>query len=278
MTLRSVLRRQRHRLSTSFRLWWSRLDWRRLRSLPADAPAALPIRRLLLLPADAGNLVGSRGDEAMMAAVVSALRHVAPDLSIAVVVASAQAERAAAELGFTPLRLWGSPMSVGAQMRAVSHFRPDAVAVVGADVMDGYYNVLHPTRMLILADLLARSGARATVLGFSFNAQPAPALRSVFEGLSQRVRLHVRDPISLERFCAFCAADAKLVADAAFLLSPDSQDPLARELAAWADARRAAGDSVLAFNVHPMLIKGASDADVERLIASAATALQRLAD
>ncbi len=278
MSVVAALRRRRRELSTGWRLCRTRRAWQRSRSAPVAAQSALPVRRLLLLPSDPNSLVGARGDEAMMESVVTALRRAAPDLTVAVAVASDRAADAAAALGHEPIRVWHAPLPLDAQRRAVAAFAPDAVVVLGADVMDGYYSVAHPTRALILADVLARAGARVSVLGYSFNARPAPAMRAVFDGLSPRVRLHVRDPLSLERFRSFCSADATLVADAAFLLDADRNDPRARALADWADSRRAAGERVLAFNVHPMLVKSATDADVDRLIAAAATALQRVAD
>ncbi len=39
-----------------------------------------------------------------------------------------------------------------------------------------------------------------------------------------------------------------------------------KAIADWADARRDAGDVVIGFNIHPMLIKDASDAQVARLV------------
>ncbi|MFP3632702.1 hypothetical protein SB776_39530, partial [Burkholderia sp. SIMBA_045] len=61
------------------------------------------------------------------------------------------------------------------------------------------------------------------------------------------------------------------------MLEPDHASDSVRDTAAWIDARRAVGDVVIAFNLHPMLIRGASDADIAALVAAAQHALRAIA-
>jgi polysaccharide pyruvyl transferase WcaK-like protein len=174
-----------------------------------------------------------------------------------------------------PVPAWKPRLAEAGAM--IDDFAPDAVAVLGADVMDGYYNPVHTTRFLLMADLAARRGARVAILGFSFNDRPHRALRPVFDQLARSIAVNVRDALSLDRFRAFSALPATLVADAAFLLEPDEGSERVQSVRGWVDARRAAGDRVLGFNLHPMLIRSASAAQVDALVRSAATALANVA-
>lgn len=273
MNLIATLRRARRRLSTPVRLMLNRLEWRLARSGAESPLAGLPVRRLLIVPSDASTLVGARGDEAMMSSVVDRLRRESPDLAVAVVVSSSAAERASVELGYRPVPIWQHPLTLHEQLARIEDFAPDAVVILGADIMDGYYDVAHPSRVLLLGDLLAKAGKRVVFLGFSFNRQPASALKPVFDAMRNRVSFNVRDPISLDRFRKFTHASHQLVADCAFMLRPDTEAPGFSEVAAWAASRRVAGDRLIAFNVHPMLVKGATNEDVARLVAAAAEAI-----
>ena len=117
-----------------------------------------------------------------------------------------------------------------------------------------------------------------TVLGFSFNDNPNRHLRPVFDGLSPSISINVRDETSLRRFQAFSTAPARLVADAAFMLEPDASTESVKSAQDWAAQRRAAGDVVLGFNLHPMLIKGATKQHVHQLVTIAVSALEGLAE
>lgn len=276
MSLLSALQRVRGRLRSEFGLRSLHSQWRR------EARAAGPWfintipQRLLVLPSDPGTLIGARGDEAMIQAVVHHLRCTAPELQVAVVTASAEASAAAAAMGFTPLQVWDGSYSLSALLDAAAKFKPDRAVVVGADIMDGYYGPLTPSLQLAIADLLSLHGVRTSVLGFSFNATPHRWLRRAFNRVGPRLALNVRDPISFERFARFTRATAQLVADVAFLLPPDSQAAGVAAVTQWIQQRRASGDLVLGFNLHPMLIKGATAAQVEMLVVATAQAMIRI--
>jgi len=245
------------------------------RAPPAPAESSPVVRRLLILPSDPWTLVGAKGDEAMMQAVVQRLRRRAPDLVVGVVAATPRASQAAQSLGFEPVAAWSGRLA--RSQRVVEAFAPDAVVVLGADVMDGYYSPVFTTRVLLMADAAARRGVRVTLLGFSFNDSPHPSLRPVFDGLARTIAVNVRDEISLARFRAFCALPARLVADAAFMLEPDAGSERVAALQTWTAVRRAAGDAILGFNLHPMLIKSATTVQVQALVAATVTALRSVA-
>ncbi|HUG26028.1 polysaccharide pyruvyl transferase family protein [Piscinibacter sp.] len=268
--LERFLRRLKHRAEMAL----LRLQWNRHPEAPM-ADASSPVTRLLLIPADPWTLAGSRGDEAMMSAVVEQLRRRVPAMEVGVVTATPAAAREARRLGYVPVCAWSAwPMRTN---RRIDEFKPDAMAVFGADVMDGYYNPVFTTRVLLTADRAARSGVRVTIIGFSFNDSPSAGLRPVFDGLSRAIAVHVRDQVSLDRFREFSTLPATLVADAAFMLTPDASTDTFRSVREWAGRRRAAGDAVLGFNIHPMLVAGASRQQVDRLIANSVAALRAVA-
>ena len=141
--------------------------------------------------------------------------------------------------------------------------------VLGADVLDGYYSATTAIRMLSLADVAARRGTAVSVLGFSFNSHPSRQLRPVFDALHPGVGIHLRDQTSMDRFAAFSAAPHQLVADAAFMLEPQTRSPQVAAVGAWARSRRDAGDLVIGFNLHPMLLHRATEAQVQALSSTA---------
>ena len=273
MSLQATLQRVRGRLRSELGLRRLHSQWRREARRARAWPINAVPQRLLVLPSDPSTLTGARGDEAMIQAVVHHLRRTAPGLQVAVVTASAEASAAAAAMGFTPLQVWDGSYSLSALLDAAAAFKPDMAVVVGADIMDGYYGALTPSLQLALADLLSLRGVRSCVLGFSFNATPHRWLRRAFNRVGPQLTLNVRDPISFERFGRFTRATAQLVADVAFLLPPDAQAAGVAGVTQWVQQRRAGGDLVLGFNLHPMLIKRATAVQIEALVAATAQAL-----
>lgn len=264
----SLFKPLRNRLSIARLKAWAAW-WSLGRKMPEPDDG---VPRLLILPCDPWTLVGSKGDEAMMVAVIAQLRRSYPGTTIGMVTATIEAEEAALGLATTPVPGWNSQFAKNyASMRA---FRPNRVVIVGADVMDGYYSPATTAKLLVLADTMARQGIGAAILGFSFNAQPSGLLRPVFDGLSPEVVLNVRDKLSLNRFRAFCRAPARLVADAAFMLEPSAATPAIDEVRAWSADRRAKADIVMGFNIHPMLIRNSGPDDIALLARAAVDALR----
>lgn len=260
-----------------FSLWRLKRSWRAKRDkIVPQYQAARPPQRVLVAPSDPWSLIGARGDDAMIGAAVGLIRAANPGVEVAICTASAAASAAAVARGFRPLEVWGREEFVDPIIAMLRMYRPDALVILGADIMDGAYGAGPAARLLVLADLAARSGVATTVLGFSFNARPAAALRDILDELHPNVRLNLRDTLSRERFSSFTAANAHLVADSAFLLQPRESEAT-RRLAAWADTRRAAGRAVLGFNIHPMLLKPATPAQVTALVERSAAALLAVA-
>jgi polysaccharide pyruvyl transferase WcaK-like protein len=237
------------------------------------AAPRMPPARLFIIPPDTDTLIGARGDEAMVLAIAESLRERRADLHVSVLVGSVPAETAARRIGFEPVRY--SPSFIGV-IQAIRGSRPDALVVIGADMMDGYYSPTTSAMRLLAADRLTRDGVPSIVSGFSFNAHPDPLLASVFDALDPRVRLCVRDPLSLTRLRGFCKASPTLVADPAFLLRPDSTSSRVAQIGDWIARRRRSGDRVFGINLHPSLFPDAP-ADQHRLTQAVAAALTSIA-
>jgi polysaccharide pyruvyl transferase WcaK-like protein len=233
---------------------------------PKGMPAC---HRVLIFPSDPRAIVGSRGDDAMITAVLEAARAVSPDAEIDMF-CEGDGEGIATKMGFNPVAIGPDREFPAATARRLGERRYDSYVALGADIVDGRFGVRIPALMLIAADLAARTGIRATILGCSFGEDPAPELKAVFRRLGPRVHLNMRDPISLRRIEAFAPVRPRLVADAAFALKPGRADPVA---ATWIEGQRTTGRRVIGVNAHPMLVRNADAAWLESMAVSLTQAL-----
>ena len=228
---------------------------------PGDGHDAAPAdgsrkQRLFLIPGDPWSVTGSKGDEAMIVALIDRLSARYGGLEVAILTATPGADEAVRKLGYQPFPLWTEDLSLGHAMSQILAFGADMLLVIGGDVMDGYYNVPGSLRFVALVDLAARCGIKKTaILGFSFNRHPHRSLRPAYDRTTPGVLINLRDRQSLERFNRFSTARARLVADVAFMLEPDHRATAVEEASRWVGARHEAGQRVLAFNIHPMLFR-----------------------
>jgi polysaccharide pyruvyl transferase WcaK-like protein len=227
--------------------------------------------RILILPSDLESITGALGDDAMISATVAMCRKMDPEVE-ADLFCLEVAEPIVRKMGYTPVRIPPAGSLAAGFDRMFAGAPYDAFFILGADIMDGYYRKQVASRLLMAADLAARNGIPTTILGCSFNDKPALDLVEDYSRLSPAVALNIRDEISLERIRAFAPVKAQLVADSAFNLPP-GQAPA--KTVAWIDAQRSAGRTVVGVNVHPMLIKNASTAEVEKIITATTRALIR---
>ncbi|ANB75649.1 hypothetical protein AYM40_25240 [Paraburkholderia phytofirmans OLGA172] len=250
--------------------------WRHRSAVATSGRGSGPVKHLLILPSDPWTLVGAKGDEAMMRAVVDQLAAAEPEFKVTVAIATDQAATAARQLGFESICVWNEPWNLDETMERLLSIGADTVVVLGADVLDGYYSPLTAARLLATADLLVRHGLRGALLGFSFNNAPYHQLKKVFDGLCDRLVINVRDGVSLGRFRKFSSAHARLVTDSAFMLRADEASCRVAAVAEWVRTRRANGDKVIGFNIHPSLIRHADRAQVTELVKVTAMALENL--
>lgn len=248
--------------------------WEKLVAEMPEAPPRAEVRKILIVPSDPFTLTGSRGDDAMIEALIGIVRENNKNVSFSIVTSSDMADACARKRGLEPLQVWNQSFSPKKIRHIIQDYAFDGVVVVGADVMDGYYNYYVPFHMMMFVDIASRLGCQAVVLGFSFNKSPWPDLKRIFEMTNRAVHINLRDAVSLERFSAFCRRGADLVADAAFCLKPSLDSDVKRDVQRWVEKTHAEGRLAIAFNIHPMLFKDASAGQVKQLVEAAANALE----
>ncbi|AYM64402.1 hypothetical protein G6L68_16365 [Agrobacterium fabrum] len=245
------------------------------RKLRFARPASSVLKRLLIVACDPKTVFGSIGDDAMITAVAQHARAINDRVEVDVVVNGLECADILKSRGFSPVDIFGRPDFVSALQHQFKTRKYDCVVVVGADVMDGYYNVLVSAKLLAAADLAAAAGIKNVILGFSFNETPHPALSMFYSALHPRVSINVRDPVSLARLKSFATTNAALVADSAFSLVSSEPD---EDTGNWIARKRAEGYRVMGFNLHPMLFKDADRNQIDTIIRRGAEALRFVAD
>ncbi|AJA11286.1 hypothetical protein SKP52_22180 [Sphingopyxis fribergensis] len=220
---------------------------------------------ILIIPSDPELLTSSTGDQAMIGAIVAYWRHAIPHARINVAVANDVAAAAAQAIGLTPLRLLTSAATFEAAIEQVKACEIGTVVAMGADVLDGSYNVAFSGRQLMLLDLLARGGADSYVTGFSVSQDFHPRIARLFDALDASVRINLRDPVSFGRFQRASTAQSHLVADVAFLLDPRVSS-LTEEISGWIADQRRTGRLVLGLNCHPLLLELEDRHDLDRFL------------
>ena len=105
-------------------------------SLSGRAFSGLRAPGLLILPADPGSIIGSRGDQAMLEVMIQHWRALHPRGRIGISTANDAADDIVFSLGAMPERIYMVPLD-----RALGCCRRYGnVQVMGADVMDGAYS------------------------------------------------------------------------------------------------------------------------------------------
>ena len=249
-------------------------EWEKIKGSIKSLDNPSPInRRVTIITCDPWSFSGSKGDEAMIQAIMDQLRTENSTIQFGTITATNSASNAAKMMGIMPDQVWDDGLT--AIIRSMQEFNPDAVAIIGADCMDGYYSPYTTIKLIAIADIAARIGYKTTITGFSFNKNPIKQLRSAFNALSPKLKINVRDPISYYRFKKFSNVQCELVTDAAFMLNPATSSTNIDLAKNWAQKNRANGNTVLGFNIHPMLIKNATKSQINELINEATNTLER---
>lgn len=139
-------------------------------------------------------------------------------------------------------------------MRFLGEIRgADALFLLGADMLDGYYHERRSLALIYTADMAARLGLKSTIVGSSFNGQSPASIKYAFEHLSPKVKVCIRDELSKSQMDALRHQPSHLVADIAFLLPPSTaqQSPLVAQITNWIGQERKSGSKlVLGCNVN----------------------------
>jgi colanic acid/amylovoran biosynthesis protein len=220
---------------------------------------------ILLIPAAPEALVGSKGDEAMMVAVIDKVKQFNATDTVAIACTSSESEKVATQLRLNTFPIWGGIFMPIKFLRSLNSICPKMGIIMGADVMDGFYSPVNSMRMVIAADILAKTGSVSRFLGFSFNKRPASLLKFAFRMLDEKVVVNLRDPISLQRYENFTGKPANLVADTAFLLKAEKDGLKIENASKWILDEKSKGRRVIAINFHSMLYRAGTETDITQL-------------
>ena len=227
------------------------------------APAAPQTQKsLVIIPCAPDSVIGSRGDEAMIVASIQNFRRSAGTEAPVTIICSDSFSNPGwswlqQRYNVSLSKIWNGPYPVGKVVDEVVKLQPSEIYILGADCMDGQYSPYISFELLALYTILRKKQYRISLLGFSYNNHPHRLLNRLFRKIGKDVPFNLRDSISLEHFRQHTRLpNTRLVADAAFMLVPDSKSEAASRYKTKIDALRKNGATVvLAFNLHPMLRK-----------------------
>jgi polysaccharide pyruvyl transferase WcaK-like protein len=133
----------------------------------------------------------------------------------------------------------------------VSHLpRYSEFYMIGADVIDGSYNLKSITGRLGLFSEAAKLGKKATLLGSSFSKKAQEPTTKILRELPDHVTVCARDPNSKKRMEDVLNRPIRQVADLAFLVESRPQSIAARDAINWINTRKKAGDQVIGLNAN----------------------------
>jgi colanic acid/amylovoran biosynthesis protein len=171
---------------------------------------------ILIAPPGNGNV----GDQALVESFISATRG-----NVLVVVRAMTdfqlggPEWSRVTIVPMPQLIYGGPIS---HIRSLKRLRgllspTSHVSIVGADIMDGAYNVRASVSRALVAATYSKLGIDVRILGFSWNGNPHPRALSACKKASERgASLFLRDPVSFARATEVGLSNTSLVADLVF--------------------------------------------------------------
>ncbi|GLK88106.1 hypothetical protein GCM10017655_11680 [Pseudomonas turukhanskensis] len=221
---------------------------------------------VLIIPPDPALLTASKGDEAMLSVVTTYFKRKWPNVQFIVATAEDEADKCARALGTEPLRILDENLSLKQSLAMLEGRNICASVTVGADVLDGSYSQAFSGKLIMLTGMLSRRGIDCVVTGFSVSEKPYGKLKFLLDEFSHDVVFNLRDPLSFSRFQQLTSANAKLVADLAFLLEPQKDTDPVQQARTWIDAQHALGRKVIGLNMHPLLLDLQERQEIHRVV------------
>ena len=247
------------------------LEWCITRYTIKTSHSTLDDQRVLIIPSDRVNLIGAVGDDAMITAISQNIKSHSSVRKLYILTEGKRAADIAKEIGLIPIGIASGATFSRSMKKILKEHKFRYVFALGADILDGYYDPRYVEKILITADMTAKMGASVNVIGFSFGINPNSRLRKFYRRCDRRIRFHVRDKLSFDRFRKFTSITPHLVADSAFLLEPGEVDS---QTTAWIEEQRLEGRTVIGFNIHPMLFKASTPQQLATLVEKCAQAIQ----
>lgn len=234
------------------------------REIPARSKIMPEATGSVVIPAAAP---GGIGDDAMVNGSINALNALYADEPVSILVP----KQFPSHFRFSPehehltlFSKWLHPANEAAGL--VGYKR---TYLLGADILDGVYNLPDAIKRIRLARLCSEQGQDSRIVGFSLNENPHPDVLREFKRL-KNVPLFLRDPLSFERAKRLIGGDVRLSADVAFLLEPVAGEHSA-SVERFAAQARASGNRVYGLNIHDLLARFSPEGTFDKLISSIAS-------
>ena len=212
-------------------------------------------KKVLYIPCDPRNVWGSRGDEAMIYSSLKILEEKYNINNFYFITATEKAQKELDDKGYKGIYAWKGLFSIYHIYKAIMLLKPSHIVIIGADCMDGYYNKNVSFILMAIASLCQKHCISYNLLGFSFNSKPSFLLKLCYHFCSSEVIFNIRDYYSLQSFKKFTSKKARLVADMAFLLEPNSNFEEYKIYHDWFKEQKKMNKIIIGFNFHPMLKK-----------------------
>lgn len=127
--------------------------------------------------------------------------------------------------------------------------RYDEFYVIGADLIDGYYDPSVSKFLFVMLRIGSHMGVKGNLISCSFNASPPESVQRSAREMLRDTRVNARDVYSAERLSRALGRSISYSADVAFGLLPEPTDN-GRKIIAWIHSQEASGRRVLALNVN----------------------------
>jgi polysaccharide pyruvyl transferase WcaK-like protein/pyruvate-formate lyase-activating enzyme len=219
-------------------------------SMPKIKSAADNAPSYLIFPPTQGY--GSFGDQAMMFATIKSLRTRHPSCGIGIL----HYEKIDAFLNeyFPDIQNFHLALeyertnkeSVERYYDALEQY--EQVLFIGADNLDGAYNVAQVQTYLNLIRMARKRGKKTVLIGFSYNASPRLKATEYLKEMSDYTTLRIRDQVSLDRLNAHGVKNLVPVADSAFLFNHHDYKINAKT-AIYLDALKKETKKYIGFNI-----------------------------
>ncbi|MEH6648951.1 MAG: polysaccharide pyruvyl transferase family protein [Motiliproteus sp.] len=130
--------------------------------------------------------------------------------------------------------------------------RYKALYIIGADTLDGSYDIGKNLFWLDIANYAVKVGIPVNIISFSFSSNPDLRVVKKIHTIDKRVVFVSREVYSKERFEFTTGVPCILAADLAFIMKEKKDNKEIISVNSWVEDRKSSGDKVVALNVNSL--------------------------
>lgn len=214
---------------------------------------------------------GGAGDDAMTNGAIFALKKKYPQDKISILVPKNFPDSFSFNSEVDNLKIFSNWTHPNVEASLIKNY--NGVYILGADILDGMYNLPDSIKRIRLANICAEQGQRSRIIGFSLNEKPHRDVLIEFNRL-KNVPLFLRDPLSYERAKKFIGGDVRLSADIAFLLEANSGQ-FSELVSDFQSSEKMKGQQVYGINIHSLLAKFSSPSVFDQMVSNLASLIEK---